>query len=138
MVRTINKVFDASVIIKWFIEEEGSDRADRYLQAYKDKQFSIFVPTLLFYELGNILLAKKATAKQVGQIMQNLHALNLIKTDIGYESFRKVFQNADELQITYYDASYLTLMQKESCEFVTADRKLHERTKEKFALVKLL
>lgn len=138
MARTTDKVLDASVIIKWFIEEEGSDRADKYLQAYKDKHFSIFVPTLLFYELGNILLAKKATAGQVGRIIQHLHALNLIRIDVGYESFRKVFQNADDLQITYYDASYLTLMQKESCEFVTADRKLYEKMKKIFALVKLL
>lgn len=138
MARTINKVLDASVIIKWFIEEEGSDRADKYLQAYKNRQFSILVPTLLFYELGNILLAKKAAAKQVGRIMQDLHALNLTKTDIGYESFRKVFQNADDLQITYYDASYLTLMQKESCEFVTADKKLYEKVRKVFTLVKLL
>lgn len=138
MAKIIDKVLDASVIIKWFIEEEGSDRADKYLQAYKNRQFSILVPTLLFYELGNILLAKKATAKQAGQIMQDLHALNLTKTDIGYESFRKVFQNADELQITYYDASYLTLMQKESCEFVTADRKLYEKVRKIFTLVKFL
>lgn len=108
------------------------------MQAYKDKQYSIFVPTLLFYELGNILLAKKATAKQVGQIMQYLHALNLTKADIGYESFRKVFQNADELQTTYYDASYLTLMQGKSCEFVTVDRELYEKAKRKFPSVKLL
>lgn len=138
MGKIIDKVFDASVIIKWFIEEEGSDRADKYLQAYKNRQFSILVPTLLFYELGNILLAKKATAKQAGQIMQYLHALNLTKVDIGYESFRKVFQNADDLQITYYDASYLTLMQKESCEFVTADRKLYEKVRKVFTSVKLL
>lgn len=138
MARAKDKVFDASVIIKWFIKEEGSDRADKYLQAYEDRQFSIFVPALLFYELGNILLVKKATAKQVDQIIQYLDALNLTKMDIGHESFRKVFQNADELQITYYDASYLTLMQEESCEFITADRKLYEKARRKFASVKLL
>lgn len=138
MARIIDKVLDASVIVKWFIDEGGSDRAERYLNGYRDRKFTIIIPSLLFYELGNILLAKKATTDQVGQIMQHLHALDLTKVDIGYEAFRKIFQNADELKITYYDASYLTLMQKQNCEFITADKKLFQKIKKRFASVSLL
>ena len=35
-----NKILDASVIIKWFIEEEGSNRARSYLSAYKVRRMS--------------------------------------------------------------------------------------------------
>lgn len=134
----MEKVFDASVIIKWFIDEEGSDKALIYLQDYKDKKFSIIAPTLLYYELGNILLAKKATKYQVSKIMEYLQALHLIDVNIGHDAFRKVFENANELKITYYDASYITLMQKYNCEFITADKKLYERVKNKFTYTKLL
>ncbi len=134
----MQKIFDASVIIKWFISEEESDKALIYLQDYRDKKFSIIVPTLLYYELGNILLAKKATEDQVSKIMVSLLALSLVNIDIGHDAFRKVFENAQELKITYYDASYITLMQKYDCELVTADKKLYERIKNKFARIKLL
>lgn len=134
----MEKIFDASVIIKWFINEEGSDKALIYLQDYKDKKFSIIAPTLLYYELGNILLAKKATEDQVSKIMVSLLALSLINVDIGHDAFRKVFENAKELKITFYDAAYITLMQNRNCQFITADRKLYEKVRKKFSLVTLL
>ena len=134
----MEKVFDASVIIKWFISEEGSDSALIYLQDYRDRRFSIIVPTLLYYELGNILLAKRATEDQVSKIMASLLALSLVDINIGHDAFRKVFENAQDLKITYYDASYITLMQNKNCEFVTADKKLYEKVKKKFTHIKLL
>jgi predicted nucleic acid-binding protein len=134
----MEKVFDASVIIKWFIDEEGSDKALIHLQEYKNKKFSIIAPTLLYYELGNILLAKKATEDQVSKIMILLLELNIVNVDIGHDAFRKVFENAQELEITYYDASYVTLMQKYDCELITADKKLYGKMKNKFTRIKLL
>jgi predicted nucleic acid-binding protein len=134
----MQKVFDASVVIKWFINEEGSDKALIYLQDYRDKRFSIIIPTLLYYELGNILLAKKATEDEVSKIMVSLLALSLVNIDIGHDAFRKVFENAQEYKITYYDSSYITLMQKYDCQLVTADKKLYEKIKNKFARIKLL
>lgn len=134
----MEKVFDASVIIKWFTNEQGSDRAHAYLKEYRDKKFSILVPTLLYYELGNILLTKKATKHQVSKIMEYLQALHLIDLNIGHDAFRKVFENAYELKITYYDASYITLMQQKDCEFVTADKKLYEKVRRKLSKATLL
>lgn len=134
----MEKVFDASVIIKWFTNEEGSDRAHIHLKEYEDKKFSILVPTLLYYELGNILLTKKATKHQVSKIMEYLQALHLVDVNIGHDAFRKVFENASDLKITYYDASYITLMQKYDCEFVTADKKLYEKVKKRLSKLTLL
>ena len=58
--------------------------------------------------------------------------------DVGFQSFRKIFQNAKEYSLTFYDASYVTLMQKENCEFITVDSKLYRKINKKFALIKLL
>ncbi len=133
-----DKVLDASVIAKWFSEEEGSDRASTYLQNYKDGKFSILIPTLLYYELGNILLSKKATKVQISEIMQTMQALHLIVENIGQDAFRQVFENASDYKITYYDAAYVSLMQKRNCELITADKKLYEKLKKNFSFVKLL
>jgi len=118
--------------------QEHSPEALLYLQDFRLGKFAIVVPTLLFYELGNALITKKAASHYVGKIMETLHNLHLEMIDIGFEAFRKVFQNAQEYGITFYDASYVTLMQKENCDFITADRKLYRKINKKSAGVKLL
>ncbi len=138
MAGTHFKVLDASVIIKWFSQEEGSDRAEVYLQNYKNKQFSILIPTLLYYELGNTLFVKKTTKNQISEIMHIMQSLHLTVENIGEEAFRKVFENASDYQITFYDSAYVTLMQKNNCEFITADKKLYNKLKNKFSKITLL
>ncbi|MBI4059190.1 type II toxin-antitoxin system VapC family toxin [Candidatus Microgenomates bacterium] len=133
-----NKILDTSVIAKWFCEEEGSDRAQKYLDEFGQGKYGITVPTLLFYEIGNMLLNKKIETIRVSEIMSRLQNVSFNIVDIGYEAFRKIFQNAQELSITFYDAAYVTLMQKEDAEFITADRKLYEKLHRKFSAVTLL
>lgn len=49
-------VLDASVILKWFIEEEGSKKADRLLDAYNAGKIAITVPDFLILEVSNVLI----------------------------------------------------------------------------------
>lgn len=131
-------ILDASVIIKWFVEEEDSDKALIFLNSLKNSKITIIVPSLLFYELGNILISKKVSIDMAGEIMTALQNLSLEIWDIGLEFFRKIYQNSIEYSITFYDASYITLMQKENCEFITADEKLFKKVRKAFSGAKLL
>ena len=58
----MKKILDTSVIVKWFVKEEDSPEALQYLQEFRQGGIAIIIPTLLFYELGNALITKKATA----------------------------------------------------------------------------
>ena len=132
------KVLDTSIVLKWFIHEDNSDKALVYLENYSRGEFAIIIPTLLFYELGNALLYNKALPKDIQEIMVRLQALYLETVNIGYDGSQKVFQNAKEYNISFYDASYITLMQQKDCEFITADKKLYEKVGKKLSGVTLL
>ncbi len=131
-------ILDASVILKWFTKEEDSDKAIAYLKAFQNNDIIIIVPFLLFYELGNAFIRKKESQYFIADIGLKLQNLQLEVRDAGLLLFRKIYQNALDYSLTFYDASYLTLMQEENCEFITADKKLYDKVKKKFALVKLL
>lgn len=133
-----NLILDASVIIKWFIDEPDSNQALVYLSTFQNGQTTIIVPSLLFYELGNILVSKKAAVGRVGEIMTMLLNLGLESEDIGLRWFRKIYQNAVEYSITFYDAAYITLLRKKNCQFITADQKLFEKVHKIFSGIKLL
>lgn len=131
-------ILDASVVIKWFIEEDGDKKAIGYLNLIKERKIYLIVPQLLFYELGNILLSKNASIKDVICIITELNSLPIKQEDVGHPYFKKVFKNAEEMTLSFYDASYVTLMQVENCEFITADKRLYEKVREKFTHIKLL
>lgn len=48
-------VVDASIVVKWFLEEEFSDRALRLRDDYINRVIVIIVPSLLEYEVLNAL-----------------------------------------------------------------------------------
>ncbi len=131
-------ILDTSVVLKWFVDEEGSDVARRYLQDFIEGKCQILFPTLIFYELGNACLNKSIPIDGVGKIMELLHKFAFEIEDIGFTAFRKIYQNASEYKITFYDAFYVTLMQKYDSELVTADQKLFNKLKKIFSRIILL
>ena len=131
-------ILDTSVILKWFVDESGSDNARSYLQDFAEGKCQILLPTLLFYELGNACLYNSIPVDEIGGIMELLQTFSFDIEDIGKTAFRKIYQNASEYNLSFYDASYVTLMQRHDCEMVTADRKLFNKINRSFSKVKLL
>lgn len=134
----MRKILDTSVVLKWFVDEVGSDTALGHLQDFIEGKSQVIIPTLLFYELGNACLQKSIPAQEISKIMELLQELPFEREDVAFTAFRKVYQNAAEYNLTYYDASYVTLMQKFDCDFITADHKLYGKLKTVFARIKLL
>lgn len=131
-------ILDASVVIKWFTKEQDSDKAIVYLKSFYDNEIIILVPSLLFYELGNILIKKKSSKDKTAEIKKKLQDIQLEIRDIGLEWFQKIYENSLDYSISFYDAAYVTLMQNKNCKFITADKKLYEKIKGKFKDIKLL
>ncbi|MBI2086207.1 type II toxin-antitoxin system VapC family toxin [Candidatus Daviesbacteria bacterium] len=131
-------ILDASVVIKWFFLEEGSNRADLYLEKLRKREVVIIVPELLFYEVGNTLRSKKVQENDSDKIAKQLLGLPFEKKQMDTVYFKKIMHNVGTFDLTFYDAAYITLMQEEHCEFVTADRKLFETVHKTFTGIKLL
>jgi predicted nucleic acid-binding protein len=114
---------DASVVIKWYVEEVHSTEAERFL----DPRYELVVPDLLWSEIGNVLWKKRLrgdlTSEDTRQIVAELR-----RTPLKFEAVESLVEAALEIAErigrTFYDSAYLALAERLACHLVTADRKL--------------
>jgi predicted nucleic acid-binding protein len=121
-------VLDASIVIKWVVEENGTPEALVLRQKAK-----LIAPDLLVAECANIFWKKV----QRGELLkpEALFAARLLQgAEIELLPTRSLFENATRMAIEIdhpaYDCLYLVLAVEQKCQFVTADerflRKLHQ------------
>ncbi|PIU63915.1 MAG: PIN domain nuclease [Armatimonadetes bacterium CG07_land_8_20_14_0_80_40_9] len=138
MEKNMTYILDTSVVIKWYVEEKGSDIAERMLDDYKIGNLSIVEPDLLIYEFVNVLRYNKNFSKdERKRCIINLFNLDLylVTPYIGLvESAKEI---AEEKDVSVYDAIYISLADITGFEFVTADEKLYNKVKD-LKYVKLL
>ena len=137
----MNLVLDASVITKWFFEEEDTDQALKLLEKHKLETIQINVPVLLFFEFGNTVVKKFRedidTRKEFNRNLTDLLSIQLSFAETTPDLLKLVYSLASRYEITFYDATYVALAKSLKCDFVTADKKLVEATKT-LKFVKLL
>jgi predicted nucleic acid-binding protein len=115
-------VIDASIAIKWVVEEEGTKAALDLRSAHR-----LLAPELLMAECASILWKKV----QRGELMADeaiLASRLLERSGIGFVSMRGLLEQATELAIQLshpaYDCIYLAAARLHEARFVTADRRL--------------
>jgi predicted nucleic acid-binding protein len=122
-------VLDTSVIIKWFRHGEVlAEPALALRDAYLDGQIEVTLPSLLAYELANVLHYKAdLTTEQVQTAVGSLFDMGL-----GWIlPLSAVIERAVEIARTYettvYDATFAALAESLGATFVTADEHLVRR-----------
>lgn len=114
-------VVDASVAIKWVVEEEGSDRA-RLLASAK-----LEAPDLLPIECANILWRKVRLGDLRGEGATERLAL-LLRSPVTLIGSRELLDAALRLSLDLghpvYDCLYLALAIRDAIPLLTADRRL--------------
>jgi len=125
------RVLDTSVIYKWYVEEENTEKALSLRDDFVKRGIETVIPDFLFHELANSLRYNpKIEREEVEETIDNLFELGL-ETVLTTPTFTKnALKIAYDYQITVYDALYITLAQNLEFEFITADKKLFEKTKE--------
>ena len=127
-------VVDASLAIKWVVDEPYSREAERLLEKWKDEDVRTVAPGLLPYEVANALykrvLQGEISADDARKGVEAIHEAGpvlLDHTSVHGEAIRL----ARELgRRTSYDTHYLALARKENCECWTADRRFWEAAKD--------
>ncbi|MGQ0541683.1 MAG: type II toxin-antitoxin system VapC family toxin [Blastocatellia bacterium] len=115
-------VTDASIVVKWYIEEENTTNAETLLNGSHD----LNAPELILPEFGsNIWKKVKRNELLENEGTRIIDAFN--KQNIRIHSHRGLpkaaFTGAEMSGQTVYDWTYLALAVSLSCPFVTADSK---------------
>jgi predicted nucleic acid-binding protein len=120
---------DASVAIKWLLNEERSDRARALYSAAVQTREPIVAPPLLPLEVTNILRQRMRskdglTLDAATQHLDDFLALRIeLRNPAGLHFQALVLADALGLPATY-DAHYLALAEHLSCELWTDDQRL--------------
>ncbi len=122
-------VVDASLAVKWLVEEEYSDKAHATLQSWVDQDITRIAPYLMPVEVANALhrrmlrreLSVGDTTRMIARLLESSLELH---QPAGLHA--RALQLASELnQNAVYDAHYLALADIVGCELWTADERLY-------------
>jgi predicted nucleic acid-binding protein len=120
-------VIDASVLIKFYVPEILSDRAERLLAKVETGEVALLAPDLIYPETGNILWKKQRlkelTHAHVEKITDAILLLPL-KIEVSKALLTVAVDVAIAYGMTVYDALYLSLAKVYETTLITADRKL--------------
>lgn len=119
---------DASIAIKWVIEEEGTPEA--LLVRARAK---LIAPDLLIPECANILW-KKVARRELSEDEALLAAALLEEADVELYPMRSLLASAARLAIELdhpaYDCLYLAFAMQQQCRLVTADERFLRKIRE--------
>lgn len=122
-------VIDASVAVKWVVEENGTAEA-----LALRSQHRLIAPDLLAAECANILW-KKVQRRELPENEALLAARLLQSAEIEMLPSRCHMEEATRMAIELdhpaYDCLYLAVAQEQQCSFVTADERLVKKIREK-------
>jgi predicted nucleic acid-binding protein len=115
-------VIDASVIVKAFVEEEGSAEASEVFFS----ENVLAAPAHALAEVGEVLCRKlKAGDLAAGQLSEILAALpGAVPTVQLDEILEQAVLTAEATGTSVYDCLYLVTAMRNACSFVTADQRL--------------
>ena len=135
-------VLDANVVVKWFIPEIDSDRADRLLADFRSHRLDIIAPDILVVEVGNTLWKRSIKTKDISPADAAASYTDFLDLDVPLQSSATIAEAALNIatseQHPLYDTLYISLAMKRGCEFVTADESLANKLGPRFPVIKLL
>jgi predicted nucleic acid-binding protein len=118
-------VVDASVALKWFVDEEDTPIAAAILASER-----LIAPSLVVAELCNAawrLWRRVEIARQQVDIVAGRASVAFATLTTEDQLAERASQIAIDLEHPAYDCFYLALAEKEAAALVTADRRLVER-----------
>lgn len=124
-------VLDASIILKLIFEERDTPQALQLMENHITGEEKIAAPELLYYELANVLATKVLIhEKSASLALAEIFNLEIETFTLGVEEFLSSISVSRKYKISVYDASYMILAERLSCNFITADAQLFSKTKD--------
>ena len=122
-------VVDASLAVKWLVEEEDSDKAHEVLESWVSQDITRVAPYLMPFEVANALHRRVVRGElSVGDSVRMIARLLGSRLELHQTPtlHARALELASQLrQSAAYDAHYLALAEEFSCELWTADKRFH-------------
>ena len=118
-------VADASVVVKWFVEEQDTDTAVSLRDAYINGQIELAAPSLLSYEVLNALRYGDLFDEEELAVVEQ----SLVEYGLDLVPFRRIDglgTVAIETDLTVYHAAYLAVAADRNEQLLTTDEELIE------------
>lgn len=97
----------------------------------KEKGLKILAPELAKYEAGNVLLhGKKLTRKEADTALATFYSMPITFVPESEILAKQTYALAENLKITYYDASFISVAKEYNATLITDNIKHHGKTKE--------
>jgi|SRR3989344_3668406 len=126
MERQKTLIIDASVAVKWFLNEENSDIAINLKNSFLKGELILIAPDLIILEILNALRYNRQKKDELIRANKDVLELNLNLIKINNELLMKTIENSIKYNITVYDALYVTLAQVHGTFLITVDKGLYK------------
>lgn len=122
-------VVDASVVVRWFVDQSGSESAARWLRAFAKDPDLLVGPDLLRFEVHGALcrLQPKRQNGWATQAFQRFERLGMKSLPTTLTLFGRAAALSREVPVGGYDAIYLALAEELGVQWLTADAKALRR-----------
>ncbi|MCX6659222.1 MAG: type II toxin-antitoxin system VapC family toxin [Candidatus Bathyarchaeota archaeon] len=124
-------VADASVVAKWFLNEEFSEEARLLRDSFVKDELAISVPSLLFYETLNAL--RYTGLYNFEELASAARSLSKYGFDV-WEPRSRIYEETAKMSLQYdisvYDAAYVALASYLGTTLYTADLELVQKAPE--------
>jgi predicted nucleic acid-binding protein len=134
-------VVDASVVLKWVLDEPGRSSSLLLLDAFEARETNLLAPDSLMHEVGSVLsrrcrrkLLSVTQAKAAFALLDHRKPLLFGGSVLMTEALTLSVRHS----LSYWDGLYVTLALRNDCPLVTADRRLYRAAAHHFPFVELL
>lgn len=116
-------VLDTSIALAWYLPEEFSPEAHSWQNDFLDGRVQFVVPTLHYWEIGNVLRTYVRRRELKDSVAREIYALHLeAPLDVKDPNRETVLDTALEYNATVYDAVYIALSLSMNIPLLTAER----------------
>lgn len=114
-------IVDSSVTVKWInqIGEKLLEPANKLLLDTQSGSVSLLAPEISKYEIGNALLKKGLDLPQAYESLGTVYQLPITFIPETEDLAKQTYKIAQENNITYYDAAFMSLAKQHDAALVT-------------------
>lgn len=126
----VTRIIDASVAIKWFVDEDGREPALELLREIQSAPQEFVVPDLFYIEMMSVLSRLVPSAEVLAGIIRDLYDLGFVQMRAGGDLMTQAGEIAMRYRVSGYDALYAASALSLGGVWITCDRKAYAKVAE--------